>query len=176
MDAAAIVTTIAGFLGLHVDQEVLHAAGRSDCAPSSSRRQQSFVRRSPLAPDDLAAVAPTLEWLFEPYNGLYRELAGESFVWEGSEHHTLSQLDAATKAKRAAELDAIIKKRTARIARQKDERTRRNREVREYRRRHQVTTPGPSGRQVPQQHPRDRARVHTHSKGRGRTQQRSTMR
>ena len=132
MSARAVVRLVGSFLQLHVDDAVVALASKQGCDPSSGRHAQSFVARSPTADRDLAGMAPTLEHLFAPYDELLRELLGARFIWT-PEDHRLKTISEEERSRRAAALDEIVKKRTARISRQRDERARRQREVAEHR-------------------------------------------
>lgn len=132
--ARELVSTLASFVGLDVDERLLRIAAQRGCEPSTPRgHAQSFMARAPAADVELAAMAPALEWLFEPYNALLREQLGERLRWAGNSHR-IAPISEAERARRTEALDAIVQKRTARIRRQKEERARRQKEVAEHRR------------------------------------------
>ena len=128
MSAQRIVARLGRFLGLHVDEHVVQLAARRGCEPASSRRSQSFVARGPTANLELASMTPSHEWLYAPYDELLQQLVGRRFRWTRKTHQ-LAPLTADERARRAALLDEIVAKRTARIRRQREDRRRQKEEA-----------------------------------------------
>ena len=102
MDRTSVVALIARFAGLETNVQLLREASAHgkcsfgvDAVPG--RKPQSYSSSSVDSAEQLAAAAPQLERLFDPYNMLLAELVHPAFRWHTSDH-TKTPLDAAQKA------------------------------------------------------------------------------
>ena len=106
MDRTSIVALVARFAGLDADVQLLRNASAhgkcsfgADAGTGRKPRSYSSSYSSSLidSAEQLAAAAPHLERLFDPYNTLLAELVHPAFRWHTSDH-TKTPLDAAQKA------------------------------------------------------------------------------
>ena len=102
MDRTSVVALVARFAGLDDNVQLLrNASAHGKCSfgadAGTGRKPLSFSSSSVDSAEQLAAAAPHLERLFDPYNTLLAELVHPAFRWHTSEH-TKTPLDAAQKA------------------------------------------------------------------------------
>ena len=106
MDRTSIVALVARFAGLDADVQLLRNASAhgkcsfgadADIGRKPRSYSSSYSSSSIDSAEQLAAAAPHLERLFDPYNTLLAELVHPAFRWHTSDH-TKTPLDAAQKA------------------------------------------------------------------------------
>ena len=102
MDRTSVVALVARFAGLDADVQLLrNASAHGKCSfgadAGTGRKRESYSSSSIDSAEQLAAAAPHLERLFDPYNTLLAELVHPAFRWRASDH-TKPPLDAAQKA------------------------------------------------------------------------------
>ena len=102
MDRTSVVALVARFAGLDADVPLLrNASAHGKCSfgadAGTGRKRESYSSSSIDSAEQLAAAAPHLERLFDPYNTLLAELVHPAFRWRASDH-TKPPLDAAQKA------------------------------------------------------------------------------
>ena len=102
MDRTSVVALVARFAGLDADVQLLrNASAHGKCSfgavAATGRKPSSYSSGSIDSAEQLAAAAPHLERLFDPYNTLLAEIVHPAFRWHASDH-TKTPLDAAQKA------------------------------------------------------------------------------